>query len=118
MDNQWNSVMGIDDEGYTFLERVWTLYCDDYDNDETVGIDDGRWGPLREGIIEWQRGHHALIDPSRAEQIFAAITTRNPREPIGLIFSVFRDELARREDLAAPYVPQVRQGSTRMAGRY
>ena len=117
-DNPWERTVGVDDEPQTFLERVWTLYCDNYDANETIELDDSRWRPLREGIIEWQREHRALVDPSQAEQVFDSITTRNPREPIGLIFSVFRDEIARREDLAAPYVPQVRQGSTRMAGRY
>ena len=75
-------VVGVDDEDVTFLERVWRLYCDDYDNDETVGIDDGRWGPHRDGPIEWQRGHRAAIDYSRAEQVFDSITTRYPGEPI------------------------------------
>ena len=50
--------------------------------------------------------------PRRAEQIFDSITTRNLREPIGLIFRVFRD------DLNKPYVSQVRRELTRMAGRY
>ena len=117
-DNPWERTFGVDDEPQTFLERVWSLYCDNYDANETIELDDSRWRPLREGVIEWQREHRALVDPSQAEQVFDSITTRNPREPIGLIFSVFRDEIARREDLAAPYVPQVRQGSTRMAGRY
>ena len=75
-------VVGVDDEDVTFLERVWSLYCDYYDNDETVGIDDGRWGPHRDGPIEWRRGHRAAIDYSRAEQVFDSITTRYPREPI------------------------------------
>ena len=75
-------VVGVDDEDVTFLEREWTLCCDHYDNDETVGIDDGRWGPHRDAAIEWQRGHRAAIDCSRAEQVFDSITTRYPREPI------------------------------------
>ena len=75
-------VVSVDDEDVTFLERVWTLYRDHYDNDETVGIDDGRWGPHRDGAIEWQREHRAAIDYSRAEQVFDSITTRYPREPI------------------------------------
>ena len=29
-----------------------TLYCDNYDDSETVGLDDGRRRPLRDGIIE------------------------------------------------------------------
>ena len=56
--------------------------------------------------------------PRRAEQIFDSITTRNPREPIGLIFRVFRDELVGRDDLNKPYVSQVRRELTRMAGWY
>ena len=79
------------------MEGVWVLYCENFDADETVKIDDGKWQPLREKIIEWQRGHRSLIDPSRAERLFDSITTRNPREPVALIFSVFRDELATRE---------------------
>ena len=75
-------VVSVDDEDVTFLERVWTLYCDYYDNDETVGIDDGRWSRHRDGPIEWRRGHRAAIDYSRAEQVFDSITTRYPREPI------------------------------------
>ena len=74
--------------------------------------------PHQDRITRWQRGHQALIDPSWAEQIFDSITTRNPREPIGLIFSVFRDELASRDDLSTPYKSPVRRGLTRMAGRY
>ena len=95
-----------------------TLYCDNYDDSETVAPDDGRRCPLRDRTTSWQRGHEALIDPSRAERIFDSITTRNPREPIGLIFSQFRDELAGRGDLSTPYEPPVRRGLTRMAGRY
>ena len=118
LDNPWGRTVGVADEPTTFLERVWTLYCDNYDDNETIGLDDSRWRPLRDGVIEWQRAHRALIDPSRAEQVFDSITTRNPREPIGLIYSVFRDELAVRDDLDTPYVPPVKRGQTRMAGRY
>ena len=73
-----------------------TLCCDNYDNDETVEIDVGRWRPLHDRIIEWQRAHRALIDPSWAERVFDSSTTGDPREPIGLIFTGFRDELAGR----------------------
>ena len=117
-DNPWERAIGVDDEPQTFLERVWSLYCDNYDDNETIELDDSRWRPLRDGVIEWQHEHRALVDPSQAEQIFDSITTRNPREPIGLIYSVFRDELAVRDDLDTPYVPPVKRGQTRMAGRY
>ena len=95
-----------------------TLYCDNYYDSETVGLDDGRRRPHQDRITRWQRGHQALIDPSWAEQIFDSITTRNLRGLIGLIFSVFRDELASRDDLSLPYESPVRRGLTRMAGRY
>ena len=109
---------GVKEEPQTFLERVWVLYCDNYDDGESVGLKDGKWTPLRDRIVEWQREHQALIDPSRAEQLFDSITTRNPREPIGLIFAVFRDEMAGRADLATPYERSTRYGLRRMAGRY
>ena len=48
--------------------------------------------------------------PRRTEHIFDSITTRNLREPIGLIFTVFRDELAGCDDLNRPNVSQVRGG--------
>ena len=47
----------------TFLERVWSLYCDDYDANETIELDDSRWRPLRDGIVEWQRGHRYTDRP-------------------------------------------------------
>ena len=90
----------------------------DYDDDETIGLDDGKWSPLQGRILQWQRTHQTVIDPSRAEQIFDSITSRNPREPIGLIFAVFRDSLANRHDLDTPYEPPSRAGLRRMAGRY
>ena len=30
------------------MEGVWVLYCENFDADETVKIDDGKWQPLRE----------------------------------------------------------------------
>lgn len=118
LDNPWERAIGVGEEPQTFLERVWSRYCDNYDDNETIGLDDGKWGPLQDRIIEWQRSHHSVIDPSRAEQIFDSITTRNPREPIGLIFAVFRDNLETRSDLGTPYEPPSRHGLRRMAGRY
>ena len=118
LDNPWQRVIGVADEPQTFLERVWTLYCDNYDDSEEIGLDDGKWRPLLDRIIEWQAGHQRVIEPSRAEQIFDSITTRNPREPIGLIFTVFRDELECRSDLDTPYQRPSRSGLRRMAGRY
>ena len=56
--------------------------------------------------------------PRRAEQIFDSITTRNLREPIGLFFTVFRDELAGSNNLNKPYVSQVRGGLILMGGWY
>ena len=114
----WERVVGVGEKAETFMDEVWVLYCDNFDAYETVEIDDGKWQPLRQKIIKWQRGHRALIDPSQAQRLFDSITTENPREPIGLIFTVFRDALAARNDLDAPYAPQVRQGSIQMAGRY
>ena len=117
-ENPWERSIGVGEEPQTFLERVWARYCDDYDENETIGLDDGKWRPLQDRILQWQRTHQTIIDPSRAEQIFDAITTRNPREPIGLIFAVFRDSLANRHDLDTPYEPPSRAGLRRMAGRY
>ena len=117
-DYPWARAVGVDDEPQTFLERVWTLYCDNYDDAESISLDDRRWRPLTEVIVEWQREHRALVDPSRAEQLFDSITTTNPREPIGLIFAVFRDELSGRHDLDTLYEPPFRAGLRRMAGRY
>ena len=46
----------------------------------------------------------------RDVQIFYSITTRNPRESIGLVFSVFRDELAGSDGLNRSYVSGVTRG--------
>ena len=47
----------------------------------------------------------------RDVQIFYSITTRNPRESIGLVFSVFRDELAGSDGLNRSYVSGVTRGA-------
>ena len=59
-----------------------------------------------------------MKEPSLAEEVFDAITTRSPRDSIGLVFSVFREELAGRDGLNTPDVPGVRKRLIRMAGRY
>ena len=45
-DNPWERTFGVDDEPRTFLERVWSLYCDNYDANETIALDDSRWRPF------------------------------------------------------------------------
>ena len=47
----------------------------------------------------------------RDVQIFYSITTRNSRESIGLVFSVFRDELAGNDGLNRSYVSGVTRGA-------
>ena len=117
-DDRWDKLGSVAPDPWSFFERVWSLYCDRYDDDETIGMGERRWQPLREAIVDWQRRHEAYVDPSRAQQVFDSITTRNPREPIGLIYSVFRDEMSVRHDLNQPYEPPKRAGPRRIEGRY
>ena len=106
--NPWAKVMDEDPAPPTFFESLWTTYCQRYDLAQEVAPLDPPWIPLHDRIIEWQTNHQAFIDQSRAAQVFDLITTTNPREPIGLIYTIFRDQMSVHNDLDTPYVPPVR----------
>jgi len=75
------------------------------------------WAPLAAGVNDWEEAHGAPVDPSWYDYVAYRID-RSSRlhSVVGFIFSIWRDELSRRHDLAEPYeAPEARR---RLAGRY